>query len=86
MLHLLARFSVVLTRIQLNVLVDDSGCARIADFGLAKITKNPDSVPSLDNHGNTFLWTAPEVLKEGTYSKKGDIFSFAMVMVEVRHE
>ena len=36
-------------------------------------------------HGNTPRWAAPEVLEEGIYSKEADIFSFAMVMIEVRH-
>lgn len=29
-------------------------------------------------------WTAPEVLNGGSYSEASDIFSFAMLMVEVR--
>ena len=66
--------------------MDDSGHARIADFGLATITKNLDSMPSAScPHGHTPQCTAPEVLLEGTCSKEGDIFSFAMVMIEVRH-
>lgn len=28
-------------------------------------------------------WTAPEILIEGMFSKRGDIFSFAMLMIEV---
>jgi len=71
---------------QLNILVDGSGNARIADFGLAKVTQNLDSIRSAPaQHGHTVRWTAPELLNEGTYSKETDIFSFAMVMIEVRH-
>ncbi|KAF9789353.1 kinase-like domain-containing protein [Thelephora terrestris] len=67
-----------------NILVDSSDHARIADFGLAMVTKNLDSVPSASHHhGYTPRWTAPEVLKDGKYSKEADIFSFAMVMYEV---
>jgi len=63
-----------------------SGNARIADFGLAKVTQNLDSIRSTPcQHGHTPRWTAPELLIEGTYSKETDIFSFAMVMIEVRH-
>ena len=66
--------------------MDGSGCARIADFGLATITRNPDSIPSASHHGGyTLGWAAPEVL-DGHYSKEGDIFAFAMVMIEVRHK
>lgn len=31
-------------------------------------------------------WTAPEILNgQGTYSKETDVFSFAMVAIEVRY-
>ena len=66
--------------------MDDSGGAHIADFGLAKVTQNLDSVRSESTqNGHSARWTAPEVLKEGPCSKEADIFSFAMVMIEVRH-
>ena len=80
------RFAAVLTPNQSNILVDNSGRARIADFGLATVTQNLDSIRSDPcQRGHTARWAAPEVLKDGTYSKEADIFSFAMVMVEVRH-
>ena len=65
--------------------MDDSGNARIADFGFATVTQNLDSVQSAQCQRGTPRWTAPEVLDEGPYSKEADIFSFAMVMSEVRH-
>ena len=65
--------------------MDDSGSARIADFGFTTVTHNLDSVRSLQcQRGFSPRWTAPEVLNEGPYSKEADIFSFAMVMIEVR--
>jgi serine/threonine protein kinase len=78
-------FTTVLTPDQPNILVDNSGGARIADFGLTTVTQNLDSMRSASQqHGHTPRWTAPEILKEqGTYSKEADIFSFAMVMIEV---
>jgi len=67
--------------------VDDSAHARIADFGFATVTRNLDSIPGTSCHnGHTPRWTAPEVLEGGKYSKEADIFSFAMVMIEVRLE
>jgi len=66
--------------------VDDSGSALIADFGLAMITQNPDSILSISHQrGHTPRWTAPEILNDGMHSKEADIFSFAMVMIEVRY-
>ena len=76
----------ILTYAQPNILMDHSGTARIADFGLAMVTRNLDSMRSAScQRGYTPRWAAPEILGEGTYSKEADIFSFAMVMIEVRH-
>ena len=70
---------------QVNVLVDGSGCARIADFGLSTVTKNQDSLQSASHlQGFTARWAAPEILHGGPHSMKSDIFSFAMVVIEVR--
>ena len=66
--------------------MDDSGNARIADFGFATVTQNLDSVQSAQCQCGTPRWTALEVLNEGPYSKEADIFSFAMVMIEVRRQ
>jgi len=80
-----SRFNIVLTPRQLNILMDSSNSARIADFGLATVTQNLDSMRSTTcQRGHTVRWTAPELLSEGTYSKETDMFSFAMVMIEVR--
>ena len=40
-----------------------------------------------DGPGHTARWTAPEILNDqGTYSREADVFSFAMVMIEVPRE
>ena len=81
-----SRFTTILTPNQPNVLVDRFGHARIADFGLATVTQNLDSIRSASlQRGYSPRWTAPEVLEGGKLSKEADIFSFAMVMIEVRH-
>lgn len=81
------RFTAGLTSGQLDILVDDSGRARIADPGLAMIAKDLSSFPSASHHhGPIPQWPAPEVLEEGNYGKEADIFSFAMVAVEVCYD
>ena len=82
-----ALFYTALTPHQVNILVEDSGHIFITDFSLAKITKNPNSARSTSSQcGFTMRWVAPEVwLNEEDYSEKADVFSFAMVMIEVRH-
>ena len=77
-------FYPVLMRRQSNVLIDDTGRARVTDFGLATVTRSPDSARNADeDHG--VQWIAPEILNgQGTYGKEADVFSFAMVTIEVR--
>jgi serine/threonine protein kinase len=82
-----SRFTTVLTPRQLNVLVDNFDRARITDFGLATVTQNLDSARSTHpQRGHTVRWAAPEILDDGPHSKEADVFAFAMVMIEVRHE
>jgi len=63
-------------------MVDANSHARITDFGLARnqgIAEETSTLP-----GGTARWTAPEILQgRGAPSKEADVFSFAMVMVEV---
>ena len=69
---------------QYNILVDNSGHARITDFGLPTVTQDSESPQNTGLY--TARWAAPEVLRDGICSKEADIFSFAMVMIEVRRE
>ena len=79
--------TIVLTSGQPNILVDDAGCPRITDFALPMFPfdKDPPESPT-DELNHTIRWTAPEVLggNETCTSKAADVFSFAMVMIEVR--
>ena len=67
--------------------MDDTGCARITDFGFSIVTHKLDAMwaipPSRDRAAR---WTAPEVLIKGTSSKEMDVFSLAMVTIEVSYE
>ena len=66
--------------------MDTTGHARITDFGLAVVTQDLESIRSgSDECGDGARWIAPEILdSRGTHSKEGDVFSFAMVTIEVR--
>ena len=72
-----------------NILVDDNGSACLAGFGLLTVTLDEITTSSNSNGDVTqriggIQWSAPEVLKGGAPGKKTDIFSFAMLMIEVR--
>lgn len=69
---------------QPNIMVDALGNARITDFGLAAIIRDPNSRTSAtDDHHQTPRWTAPEILQSGSPTKESDVFSFGMVIIEV---
>ncbi|KAF9789479.1 kinase-like domain-containing protein [Thelephora terrestris] len=68
-----------------NIMIDESGTARIIDFGLAKIVRGSHSSQSTSRgHGQTVRWTAPELLQNDMMvTKESDVHSFAMVVIEV---
>ena len=74
----------------MNILVevvDNIPHARIADFGIATVTKNLDSIRTETRQDvHTPRWSAPEIIREQNPSKESDVYSFAMVMIEVHRE
>ena len=68
-----------------NILVGEDGRARLTDFGLASVVRRDGSVVSLQDadRGIGATWAAPEVLKGEAATREGDIFAFAMVVIEV---
>jgi len=63
-------------------MVGADGRAHITDFGLARDQGAVEEAGTTS--GGTARWTAPEILQgRGVPSKQADVFSFAMVMVEV---
>lgn len=78
--------TVVLTPGKSSILVDNSGHARIAGFGFATVTQDHDFIGNgSGDHGPTPRWIAPEILhcNQGSYTRQADVFSFAMVVIEV---
>ena len=63
--------------------MDDFGHALITGFSCATIEGQDSAKDDSGKYGFNVQWTAPEILNEGTLSKRADIFSFAMVMIEV---
>ncbi|TDL22518.1 kinase-like protein [Rickenella mellea] len=77
-----------------NVVIDDDGQPRIADFGLTKVIDSQaslllDNSTSLDGGGNV-RWHSPEVLHPSRFNlqhcgvtKESDIYAFACVCLEI---
>jgi serine/threonine protein kinase len=80
-LHLAKKIS------QLNVLMDNDGNARLADFGLSDVLSSINmATPDIAEHAR---YQAPEIFlaeegNETLYTVRTDIFSFSMVGVAVR--
>jgi len=64
----------------MNILLDGSGAARIADFGLCGVMKDKKE---LNGGVGTPHYSAPEVLGRKTYGNKVDTYSYGIVLWEM---
>ena len=63
-----------------NILLDSNGGVRITDFGLALYGQG---LAAGSVEVGTFRWMAPEIVRREAYSMSADVYSFAMVLVEL---
>ncbi|KAF8655901.1 hypothetical protein HU200_060855 [Digitaria exilis] len=65
-----------------NILLDDRGGVKIADFGLAKLM-SPDQSGLFTTMRGTRGYLAPEWLMNAPITDKADVYSFGMVLLEI---
>ncbi|KAG1665924.1 hypothetical protein FOA52_004513 [Chlamydomonas sp. UWO 241] len=66
-----------------NVFVDGAGCARVADFGLARRLLAHESRASLTGETGTYLYMAPEVMRHDVYDLQCDVWSWGVLFAEL---
>nr|XP_030735048.1 tyrosine-protein kinase Blk isoform X2 [Globicephala melas] len=64
-----------------NILVSETLCCKIGDFGLARIIDNEYTA----QEGAKFpiKWTAPEAIHFGVFTIKADVWSFGILLMEI---
>lgn len=65
-----------------NIMLDSSFNIMLGDFGLARLMDNELGLQTTGLAG-TFDYLAPEYLSTGRASKKSDIYSFGVVILEI---
>jgi len=63
-----------------NLLMDNGGVVKIADFGVARVLSNNGNMTA---ETGTYRWMAPEVIEHRPYSHKADVYSFGIVIWEL---
>ena len=64
-----------------NLLLDDAGCVKIADFGVARLLDAGGGVMTAET--GTYRWMAPEIITHAPYDEKADVYSYGILLWEL---
>jgi len=67
-----------------NILIDEHGRAKVADFGLSKVKLETSRRSKQKSAVGSYLWMAPELFRQPVrYTTQSDIYSYGMVLWEI---
>mmetsp|Transcript_30213 Transcript_30213/g.33766 ORF Transcript_30213/g.33766 Transcript_30213/m.33766 type:complete len:579 (+) Transcript_30213:87-1823(+) len=66
-----------------NILLDEHGVAKIADFGFSQVKSAIEDIDGEANPKGNILYMAPEVMMGKSFNQSADVYSYALILWEI---
>ncbi len=66
-----------------NILVDNRGCIKLADFGASKMVVKLGTISEAKSMKDTPYWMAPEVIRQTGHNWQADTSSVGCTVIEM---